>query len=281
MGFCDHTAVYLDGLVYLGGGYKAGVGKSCNIDCYDPVNNSWKSPINTLYHCFSITVLNNKLLIAGGWDKSLKTTNQILTMDAGQLQNYTKMNIARSHATANGHQGMLIITGGLDYKYRTLSSTELFNSNNDQWYICSDLPQPHYWLQSVIIDNYLYLLGGSSKYDEASPAVFTASLDTLSKQQLKWKTCQDTPCCWSAPVNVHGTHLFIIGGIRDKSKTSSDVYKLSKISHKWEAIGHIPSPRHSLGSVCTAGKIIVFGGVDDKREFTKTVWVGTIGGHSS
>ena len=279
--FCDHTAVWLDGLVYLGGGYEDGVGKSCRINCYDPVNNSWKSPINTFYHCFSITILNNKLLVAGGWDKNHKTTNKILTMNVGQLENYTKMKIPRSYATATGHQGMLIITGGLDHEYIVLSSTELFNSNNNQWYICSDLPQLHYWLASVIVDNNLYLLGGCNKYDEASPTVFTAPLDTLSEKQLKWKTCQDTPCCWPAPVSVLDTHLLIIGGMIDKSKTSSDVYKLSKVNHTWEAIGHIPSPRHSLNSICTADKVIALGGVNDKKEFTNTVWVGSFGEHSN
>ena len=37
---------------------------------------------------------------------------------------------ARSVATAAGHQGMLIITGGEDDKYKKLSSTELFDSKN-------------------------------------------------------------------------------------------------------------------------------------------------------
>ena len=73
-----------------------------------------------------MTTLNKILLIVGGEDKSYERTNQILTMDAGQLKNYTKMTTARSYATATGHQGMLIITGGLDDKRNKLSSTEIF-----------------------------------------------------------------------------------------------------------------------------------------------------------
>ena len=65
------------------------------------------SAINTPYCHFAMTTLNSKLLIAGGKDKSYEN----LTMDAGQLKNYTKMTTARSRATATGHQGMLIITG--------------------------------------------------------------------------------------------------------------------------------------------------------------------------
>ena len=278
MGRYGHTAVWLNGLVYVGGGYETGWKRSFIINCYDPVNNSWSSSINTPYCLFAMTTLNNRLLIAGGEDKSYKRTNQILRMDAGQLKNYTKMITARSYATATGHQGMLIITGGMDDNYKRLSSTELFDSSNGQWYVTNDLPQPHTLLKSVIVDNILYLLGGYNK-DGASPAVFTAPLDTLSRHQLKWNTLQDTPWYRSAPVSVYGTHLLIVGGskeIGDKYTPTSDVYKLNKVSHSWEAIGHIPSARSASAAVSTAdNRVIVIGGVDDKGEFTNTVWIGS------
>ena len=261
----------------MGGGYETGWKESYTINCYDPVNNSWSSLMNTPYCYFAMTLLNDNLVIAGGWDKSYKITNQILTMDACWLKNYTKMITARSLATAIGHQGMLIITGGENDKRKRLSSTELFDSSNGQWYVCNDLPQPHTWLKSVIVDNILYLLGGYSK-NGASPTVFTASLDTLSRHQLKWNTFQDTPCSASAPVSVYGTHLLIVGGgkmVGYKYTHTSDVYKLNKISHSWEAIGHIPSARNSSAAVSIAdNRVIVIGG-ENKGEFTNTVWIGS------
>ena len=279
VGHAYHIAVWLNGLVYVGGGYETGwKASSYIINCYDPVNNSWSSPINTPYCYFAMTTLNDKLLTAGGEDKSYKITNQILTMDAGQLKNYTKMITARSGATATGHQGMLIITGGKDDKYKRLSSTELFDSSNGQWYVTNDLPQPHSWLQSVIVDNILYLLGRSNK-DGASPAVFTAPLDTMSRHQLKWNTLQDTPWCASAPVSVYGTHLLIVGGVKkigDKYTLTSDVYKLNKVNHSWEAIGHIPSARNASAAVSTVdNRVIVIGGLNDMAERTNTVWIGS------
>ena len=279
MGHVNHTAVWLNGLVYVGGGYVTGAVPSYIINCYDPVNNSWSSPINTPYCHFAMTKLNNKLLIVGGMDRSYKRTNQILTMDAGQLKNYTKMITARSYATATGHQGMLIITGGEDDKGKTLSSTELFDSSNGQWYMSNGLPQPHHWLKSVIVDDILYLLGGMNKDTKHSPAVFTAPLDTLSRHQLKWNTLQDTPWCASAPVSVYGTHLLIVGGVKkigDKYIRTSDVYELNKVSHSWEAMGHIPSARNASTAVSTAdNRVIVVGGVNDKGEYTNTVWIGS------
>ena len=262
----------------MGGGVESGYKSSYMINSYDPVKNSWSSSINTPYGYFTMTTLNNKLVTAGGEDRSGKKTNQILTMDAGQLKSYTKMITVRSHATAAGHQGMLIITGGKDDKGKKLSSTELFDSNNGQWHKCSNIPQPHSSLQSVIVDNILYLLGGY-KYGGYSPAVFTAPLDTLSTHQLKWNTHQDTPWYASAPVSVNGTHLLIVGGWKytgGKGTYTSDIYKLNKVSYSWEAIGHIPSARCRSAAVITAdNRVIVIGGQNDKNEFTNTVWIGS------
>jgi len=277
-----HTAVWLNGLVYVGGGFETGGSGLLTINCYDPVNNSWSSPpINTPYIYFAMTTLNDNLLIAGGRDKGNKVTNQILTMDIDLLKNYAKMNTERVYATAAGHQGMLIITGGMDDKDKILSSTEIFDANNNQWYTCNDLPQPHYYLQSVIVNNILYLLGGFNKDRNPSTAVFTATLDTLSRYQLKWNIHQDSPRYGPAFASVHGSQLLIVGG---KKKTgndheftrTSDVYKLNKISDSWEAIGYIPSARSASAAVSTAdNRIVVVGGKNNMGEYINTVWIGS------
>ena len=38
--YFDHTAVWLNGVVYVGGGNETGWEPSYIINCYDPVNNS-------------------------------------------------------------------------------------------------------------------------------------------------------------------------------------------------------------------------------------------------
>ena len=274
VGRYGHTAVWLNELVYVGGGDESGISNpSYIINCYDPVNNSWSSPINTPFCHFAMTTLNNRLLIAGE-DELCKKTNQILIIDGGQLKNYTKMIVTRSHATAAGHQGMLIVTGGRDDTLMIVSSTELFDSSNGQWHKCNNLPHPFALLKSVILDNILYLLGGFNKDGSYSSAVFTAPLDTLSTHQLKWNTYQDTPCCAPAPVIVNGLHLLVVGGYKDKQ--SSDIRKLDKVSHSWETIGSIPSARSSTATVCTAdNRVIVIGGLNHKYMVTNTVWVGS------
>ena len=57
-----HTAVWLNELVYVGGGYETGRKDSYRIDCYDPVNNTWGFHIKTPYCHFALTTLNKRLL---------------------------------------------------------------------------------------------------------------------------------------------------------------------------------------------------------------------------
>ena len=275
MGRYGHTAVWLNGLVYVGGGIATGLIASVVIDCYDPVNNAWVSSVNTPYCYFTIAALNNKLLIAGGKDENAIRTNQVLTLDIGQLKTYTKMITARSHATAIGHHGMLIITGGTDNNGKRLSSTELLDSNTGQWYKCSDLPQPHSGLKSVIVDNILYLLGGLNKDGYDSQAVFAAPLDTLQTHWLKWNIHQVTPFCYSAPVSVNATYLLIVGGYK-KAIYTSGIHKFDKLSLRWEAIENIPSAIYSSAAVSTADdRVFVIGGLNDKGKISNIIWIGS------
>jgi len=265
------TAVFLDGKVYIGGGD----GSSDVIDIYTPANNSWSSsPINTPYQHFSMTTLNSQLITAGGQDRSdFIVTNKIFLLHGDQLKEYARMITPRRKATAAGYQGTLIIAGGRNDQNKILATTELFDSASGQWYSVSDLPSPHFDLKSVIVNNVLYLLGGASNERMYSNEVFTASLDTLSSNQLKWRSQQCTPRHSTAPISIQGRHLLILGGYMNRN-----IYMLKKvmINYSWKVIERIPSPRRSPGAVCVEdNKIIVIGGMDDKGLYTNTVWIGS------
>ena len=57
---------------------------------------------------------------------------------------------------------------------------------------------------------------------------------------------------------------------------TSDINMFNKVSHSWEAIGHIPSARSGPAVVSVAdNKIVVVGGCDDNGQYTNTVWIGS------
>ena len=166
---------------------------------------------------------------------------------------------------------MLTVTGGQNNQYKVLATTELFDSTTEQWYSTSDLPSPQNGLQSVIVDKVLYLLGGSH-----ANKIFTAPLDdALTSHQLKWSQQQDSPSYHTTPVSIQGRLFLIIGGIK-KGIATRNICMFNKVSHSWEVIGQIPSPRYGSAVVCVANnKIVVVGGKDDKRQSTNIVWIGS------
>ena len=283
MGGKGHTAVLCDGKVYIGGGEDGSVGSyggtgSYRIDIYNPANNTWsRFPINTSYSYFAMTTLNSQLIIAGGMDKKHKVTNKVFSLDGNHLLDYPRMITPRHSAAAAGHQETLIVTGGKNDQDKTLATTELLNSTTGQWYTTSDLPLPHYWLQSLIADNKLYVLSGVNKDLNNSPAVFAAQIDTLSSHKLQWSSQQDTPWCHSAPVSMQGRHLLTIGGEKKSGGAyTSNIQKFNKVNHSWEVIGKIPSARSRLAAVSVVdNKIVVVGGWDDKGHCSNTVWIGS------
>ena len=204
-----------------------------------------------------------------------------------KIENYmlklycTKMTKPRFKASAVGHQGTLIIVGGLtegNKCYEIIPSTELFDSINKQWYTTDQLPLPQYGLRSVIADNVLYLLGGIGQDGKASPAVFTAPLDTSFSRQLKWISHQDFLWLRSALVSMQGRQVLVTGGAKLEdsgvSISTSDIHMFNKISDRWEVIGQIPFERRAPAVVgLPNNKIVVIGGLNNKDKVTDDVWV--------
>ena len=95
-----HTAVLLGGSVYVGGGIE---GRSINdnqhsyrLDVYNLTTNQWSSsPITTPYCHFALTVLDDKLVIAGGATKNGEVVKKVLVLNAGQWKDYSEMPTAR------------------------------------------------------------------------------------------------------------------------------------------------------------------------------------------
>ena len=275
-----HTAVWLDGLVYIGGGWEVKGQGSYRIDIYNIDNNSWNTPVTSPCCYFGMTIFNNRVIIAGGKDNSWRVTDSVLMLNAGHLEKYTKMTRPRSRTTVIGYQKMVIIVGGEASMYETLSSTELYDSITRQWYTCDDLPQPCCWLQSAIVDDILYLCGGIRQDNEYSSSVFSAKLNSLSKHQLNWSVLHSTPWCSSVPISLWSTYLLMLGGCEkagNRILCTSDVYIFNNAIGSWEARGYIPSARGAPAAVNVSNNtVVVIGGVNDKNQETNTVWIGHV-----
>ena len=279
-----HTAVLLGGVVYVGGGLEGRNSDddqdSYRLDVYNLTTNQWSpSPITTPYRYFAMTVLDNKLVTAGGATKDNESVKKVVFLNAGQWKDYSEMPTARYCATAVGYCSMLIVVGGtseVEGEWPRVSTTELLDITNGCWYACNNLPSPHQQMQAVIINDKLYLLGGVDKDHRVSPQVFVSSLDTLSTHQLNWQSAPNTPLCGSAPVVLYNKFLLTVGGGKEDDSATSDVYIFSPSTDQWKHLTSIPSARGYPAVVGVAENILVIGGVNTDNEYSNTVWLGIL-----
>lgn len=286
------NVVFLDGLIYMGGGREASKTPAFRIDRYNISTNSWNGqPIVTSFSWFSLTALNNKLVMVGGRDDKLKVTKKIFMLDGEKIKEYAEMMEPRFAAAAIGYQKYLIIVGGSNNEKGgpnndiTLSSTELFDSANGQSYLMNELLEPSWGLQSVIIEEQLFILGGMSKTKKPLQKVFTASLDTLSDHNLIWNTQRDTVWCRSYPVVMWEKYLLLVGGYNQTEDPTPVYTRTNEIQYFGDStsvLGHIPFERSAPAAVkIDDHKLIVIGGKRNGKKnnfgyLTDTVWIGEV-----
>ena len=276
-----HTAVSFNGAVYVGGGVCDNRDDNSRINIYHPDTNKWDDGIDIPHVLFAMTLLVDKLIIVGG--RSLVTkqvTNKLLVLEHGQWKDYSQMPTAKGAVSAVSYQSMMIVIGGRTVRNDTLvtfGTTELLDSTTGQWFTCNDLPQPRAYLQSVIVGNTLYTLGGCGDDNQAgSKAVYAAPLDALSNHQLKWQRLPNTQWANSTAVSLNNKYLLAVGGTAMHDTVC--VLKREKGSMigsvSWECIGSLPNVHRVSSAVNLANQIIVMGGRDDKGRH-KTVNIGT------
>ena len=275
-----HTAVLLDGIVYTGSGFEGRSSynrkSSYRLDVYDLTANQWSpSPITTPYCHFAMTVLDDKLVTAGGAIKH-EAVKKVLVLNAGQWKDHSEMPTARCDATAVGYHSMLIVVGGsakVNVGWTRISTTELLDTTNECWYTCNDLPSPRQQLKAVIINNELYLSGGVDMGGKESSQGFVASLDTLPTHKLNWQTALNTPWCASAPIVLYNKFLLTVGG-RQGSRTS-EVCIFNPSTGQWKHLTDIPAARSTPAVVGVADNILVIGGTsNNQNEYSDKMWIG-------
>ena len=296
VGRSAHTAVLLHGSVYVGGGFEGKTNatrKDCyRLDIYNVYTKRWDpSPITTPQCVFAMTVLDEKLIIAGGWTNSGKITNKVFVLNRGQWINYSELPTARAHTTAVACNSTMIVVGGeglINGSCTVLPTTELLDTTNGCWYTCDDLPVPHLQLKGKIINSALYLLGGiqdGKPYPQAkpfpqvkpSPQVFIASLDNLSSHQLKWKSLPDSPWCCLTPAVLYNNFLLTVGGRQPSNvaRKTNEVCAFNPSTGLWTQIANIPKAVTFPGMADVADDILIMmGGANIQGEYLRDTYIG-------
>ena len=244
---------------------------------YDPTQDSYDTLPPYTYKWFSMAVVNNQLVLVGGWDvQTNKVTNKLGVWNE-QSRRWTHplppMTTACSTPSVATHNNRwLVVMGGWDGKNH-LSRVEILDTTESrQWHHAASLPQPCNHALPATIGNMCYLLGGFTRGSSASKKVISVCLDDLVSQAVSqpasasapptpspWQSLPDTPLTNSTALAFNGVLLAVGGG--NMFSGSKAIYHYQPSSRSWIQAGELPTVRSQCTcTVLPSGDSYVAGG---------------------
>ena len=268
--------------VFVGGGDTGSLGDddAQTVYQYHPPTDQWV-PLPQ-YECvwFAMATLINKLTLVGGFNTSTplyKVTNQIAVWDTegisrGWTHPYPPMPTPRHSPAVATHDKRLVVAGGRDGDL--LATVEVLDTTSRQWLSTSPLPVKCSYMTSAIVNQELYLLGGTLTTDTlvvSLPEITRSSVNSATtNRSAQWRKLPTPPLKRSAAITVHGSVVAIGGHHGNTSSTAIHVYQPA--TNNWKKVGDLPSPRERCTStLLPSGEILVAGGFDSNGKLTSRV----------
>ena len=262
-------AVVIGSDVYVGGGRGENVE---TVMVYSLQTGTWRTLPSYESWYFGMAVVNNQLVLVGGWSTTTGQVTNVLGLWDERSQTWTHpfpvMPTARLSLSVVFHQKWLVTAGGRDERGLRSNKVELLDTLSGQWYEGSPLPKKCSEMSSAISGNMWYLSGGFTSIGDPSRHVLNVCLDVLISQavsQSAGTTSPPTPSPWQTlpelPV-VHSTALIIRGSLLTVGGMFSSaihLYQPSRMS--WVKVGDLPTRRLTCACiVLPSGEIFVAGG---------------------
>ena len=263
-----HSAVIYQGKIWVIAG-KSQVNNTLNtVDCFDLEKKEWEScPAKLIHSRFdaAAVVYQNKIFVIGGRnDRQILNSVEYYDSDAGQWKEFAPLGYPRWGASAVVYKDILFVINGITNKSiipTPVDSVEFWDEAADTWQTSKDwqLIQARGFAQSVVMDSFVYTLGGSwfdNKLDILERFGWASGTVTLNSLQY--------PRVYFSAVTVKQL-IYIIGGIglNGSELLHSTIDYFSPLLNEWYTLKiPISKPRASLASVSDDTSIYVLGGID-------------------
>ena len=269
-------SVVVQGTVYVGGGITDSHGNACVVMEYDTSSGKWRELPPYITCWFAMTVINNHLVLVGGWKESRLGVWR--TDSKKWTHPYPDMPTVRAGPSAVTYKEWLIVVGRCSDRN---SSVDIMNTNSKQWHTAAPAPTPWYHMNTAVVGDICYFMGGYIGGGGATDVVYSVSLPALisqvnSKQSAEkgqqiWKSISGLGLYGSTPLSLSGSLLALGGeGMMDE-KAVTAIHHYRPETGKWVKVGDLPSPRSHCTCVrMSNGEILVAGGWDDKERL-KTI----------
>ena len=267
-------SVVVQGTVYVGGGASDSYhGNERVVMEYDTSSGKWKELPPYITRCFAMTVINNHLILVGG---SNGNRLGVWRTDSKKWTHpYPNMPTVRASPSAVTYKEWLIVVGGY------LSSVDIMNINSRQWHTAAPAPTAWYDMNTAVVGDICYFMGGSIVVDGKTDVVYSVSLPALisqvnskhsaEKDQQIWRSISGLGLCCSTPLSLNGSLLALGGqGMKDQ-RTVTAIHHYRPETGEWVKVGDLPSPRYFCTCVrMTNGEVLVAGGCGYKKRLKTT-----------
>jgi N-acetylneuraminic acid mutarotase len=179
----------------------------------------------------------------------------------------TRLPVGLNHVQLIAHGGALYLAGG--YREGEVPSAALwrYDPRSGRWSELAPMRLARGGAGSAVIGHKLYVVDGAPQtYYVDDPPPPYASLEIYDFKRGTWSRGP------APPVAVHhldaaalGGKLYIAGGRTDPERASAEFHSFDPASGRWRRLPDLPGgPTSAAGMVAGGGRIVVFGG-DDER----------------
>ena len=269
-------SVRLNENILVGGGHTdilKGDDDEHTVYQYHPPTDKWVALPRYKYKWFAMTILTNKLTLVGGYNKSTgQESDQIAMLETEGTSRrwthpaYPPMPTARHSPAVASYDRWLVVAGGR--QHYLLTTVEVLDTASCQWLSASPLPQACRNMTSIIVNEELFLIGGSLTTNAlvvSLPDITQCSATANTSAQ--WRTFATPPLEHSAAIAYCGSVLAIGGCHGNVHSTAIHIYQPA--TNNWKKVGDLPSPRSECScTLLSKGGIVVAGGFDSSDKLS-------------
>ena len=244
---------------------------------YDISAGKWATlpPYSTCY--FAMTAIDNHLVLVGGKERYSDHSKVLGMWSEGSKKwthPYPDMTTPRSSCSAVVYKQHLVVAGGEGAGGDSLSSVEVMNTDNKQWY--AGRPTPIVWskMKTAIVGDTCYFLSGTTEgcynnkvYSVSLPAL-VSQLNSDSSEQIWNEMSSRMPFTRVAPLSIGGS-LLAVNKIYRLPVSTLHFYQPNP--GRWEKAANTPTQRYLCTSIITTDKELVVAGGSYHHSLLKSV----------
>ena len=259
---------------------------SGSVYAYDSDSQEWGELPPCSCYDFAI-VMAGGLLTAVGGNQSGGAISTLLSLTQGEdgsqkwTRHYPPMMSGRYNSAIVSTDRMVIVAGGYTRPI-VVSTVEILDTEDKQWYLATSLPTPLSEASATIYNDHLFVVGGWTLDKRPNKSVFSCLLSDLVSSAKKnindsfmWEVVTELPVYNASCTTVCG-RLIMFGGLDSNNQATNTVRVYNSTTRCFESCSRSLIPRYCcLPAPLPHSRVMIVGGYTDKGT-TSSAEIATI-----